>query len=299
MFCGDGVGHAGLLRHVLQFVLGGWVTAWTLVCPHILNKPLELGAGRLDLRRTRLLGGQEQRIADLPRIAAGRVVQERHWAVGDLELPDGDVVGELVAEIVLEIRAVIALRLGVDLDLRRGVVEAGDDAVAVLADRQRRLVRIGLRGACDLFGAADGDDQQGYRDHHHGPGNPHVNRPSLCARYSNPGQRTGRSLARGFCVSYALLQPWRQPLMGRSWRARCNRRRVLPPECQRRHQLGASGDRASPPHRSRGPRSSPRTPRAASRLPTRFTTASAFTGCRRGCFRRSPRCRWVCHGPGW
>jgi acetyl esterase/lipase len=47
------------------------------------------------------------------------------------------------------------------------------------------------------------------------------------------------------------------------------------------------------------PSSSPRTPRAASRLPTRFTTASAFIGCRRGCFRRSPRSRWVCHGPGW
>jgi len=50
-------------------------------------------------------------------------------------LPDGDVVGELVAEVVLEIRTVIALRFGVDLDLRRGVVEACDDAVAVLADR--------------------------------------------------------------------------------------------------------------------------------------------------------------------
>ncbi len=63
-------------------------------------------------------------------------------------------------------------------------------------------------------------------------------------------------------MSYALMQPCRQPLMGRSWRARCDRRRVLPPECQRRHQLGASGDRASPPHRSRSHSSSPRTRRA-------------------------------------
>jgi hypothetical protein len=119
-------------------------------------------AGRLDLRRTRLLGGQEQRIADLPRVTAGLVIEERHWAVGDLELPDGDVVGELITEVGLQICAVIALRLGVDLDLRRRVVETGDDAVAILADRQRRLARIGLRGASDLFGAADARDEQGY-----------------------------------------------------------------------------------------------------------------------------------------
>jgi hypothetical protein len=58
-------------------------------------------------------------------------------------LADGDVVGELITEVSLQIRAVIALRLGVDLDLRWRVVEAGDDAVAVLADRPRRLARIG------------------------------------------------------------------------------------------------------------------------------------------------------------
>ena len=62
----DGVGHAGLLRHVLQFILGRWVTAGTLVGPQIFDKPLELGAGRLDLGRTGLLGGQEQRVADRP-----------------------------------------------------------------------------------------------------------------------------------------------------------------------------------------------------------------------------------------
>ena len=45
--------------------------------------------------------------------------------------------------------------------------------------------------------------------------------------------------------------------MPRSWCARCDRRRVFPPECQRRHQLGASGDRASPPNRSRSPRHRP------------------------------------------
>ena len=87
--------------------------------------------------------------------------------------------------------------------------------------------------------------------------------------------------------------------MGRSWRARCDRRRVLPPECQRRHQLGASGDRASPPHGSRSPRHRPGHAARASRPPTRSTTASAFTGCRRGCSRRSRRCRWACHGRGW
>ena len=38
-----------------------------------------------------------------------------------------------------------------------------------------------------------------------------------------------------------------------SWCARCDRRREFPPECQRRHQLGASGDRAPPPQRSRSP----------------------------------------------
>jgi hypothetical protein len=50
----------------------------------------------------------------------------------------------LITEVGLQIRAVIALRLGVDLGLRRCVVEAGDDPVAVLADRRRRLARIGL-----------------------------------------------------------------------------------------------------------------------------------------------------------
>ena len=54
--------------------------------------------------------------------------------------------------------------------------------------------------------------------------------------------------------------------MTRSWCARCNRRRVFPPECQRRQQFGASGDRASPPNRSRSPRHRPRlAPRRAAR----------------------------------
>ncbi len=100
-------------------------------------------------------------------------------------------------------------------------------------------------------------------------------------------------------MSYARLQPSRQPLMGLSWRARCDRRRVLPPECQRRHQLGASGDRASPPHRSRSHRHRPGHAARASRRPKRCTTESACTGCRRGCSRRSRRCRWACHGRGW
>ena len=42
-------------------------------------------------------------------------------------------------------------------------------------------------------------------------------------------------------------------LMTRSWCARCDRRRVFPPECQRRHQFGAPGDRAPSPQRSRSP----------------------------------------------
>ncbi len=45
--------------------------------------------------------------------------------------------------------------------------------------------------------------------------------------------------------------------------------------------------------------SSPRTPRAASPQQTGSTTVSAFTGCRRECSRRSPRCRSLCRGPEW
>ena len=55
-------------------------------------------------------------------------------------------------------------------------------------------------------------------------------------------------------------------MLTRSWCARCNRRRVFPPECQRRQQFGASGDRASPPNR---PRSTRHRPRHATRRATR------------------------------
>ena len=58
-------------------------------------------------------------------------------------------------------------------------------------------------------------------------------------------------------------------MLSRSCCARCDRRRELPPECQRRHQLGASGDRASPSHGSRGPRHRPRhTARRVARRPS-------------------------------
>ena len=90
----------------------------------------------------------------------------------------------------------------------------------------------------------------------HGAGNSHVNPLPWCAEYPQT-IRTLVPSARELCVSYPRMQPCRQPLVTRSWCARCDRRRVLPPECQRRHQLGASGDRASPPQRSRSPRHRP------------------------------------------
>ena len=77
--------------------------------------------------------------------------------------PDGDVVGELVAEVGLQLRAVFALWLGEDLDIDWGVVEAGGDAEAVFAHRQRRLVGITLRGAGDLLGAANRSEQKANR----------------------------------------------------------------------------------------------------------------------------------------
>ena len=50
-------------------------------------------------------------------------------------------------------------------------------------------------------------------------------------------------------ATYPCRQPPGQVAMSPSSCARRNRRRIVPPECQRRHQLGASGDRASPSHR--------------------------------------------------
>ena len=52
----------------------------------------------------------------------------------------------------------------------------------------------------------------------------------LCAHDTRIAARgSSGSSARGFCVSYAVSQPCRQPLMARSWCARCDRRRVFLP----------------------------------------------------------------------
>ncbi len=118
------------------------------MAPQLLDEVLEFGARRIAFR------GEEQRIAHVGRVAVGILVQERERPVGDLQCADADVVGQLIAEILLQIGAMAALRFGEDLDPNRGVVEPGDDAEAVLADRQRRLSGVGLRGAGYLFGAA-------------------------------------------------------------------------------------------------------------------------------------------------
>ena len=89
------------------------------------------------------------------------VVEERQRAVGHGELAEVDVAGHLVTELVLQLGAVTALRLGVQLDLHGGVGVAGDDACTVVAQSQRRLGRI-LRGRTgDLVGAAGRGDGQG------------------------------------------------------------------------------------------------------------------------------------------
>ena len=69
-----------------------------------------------------------------------------------------------------------------------------------------------------------------------------------CAEYSHVDTWRSRLPARELCVSYPLLATFRTGGHGISWRAGCDRRRVLPPKCKRRHELGASGDRASSPH---------------------------------------------------
>ena len=117
-------------------------------------------------------------------IPLGAIVQEGQRAIGDRQRADADVVRELIAEIGLQFRAVRALRLGEDLDTGRGVLESRDDAEAVLAHRQRGLIGIGLRGAGYLLAAACDGQQQADRQYQRRPGYPHVNRPSLCARYS-------------------------------------------------------------------------------------------------------------------
>ena len=184
-------------------------------------------------------------------------VEEGQRSVGDLELADGDVVRQLVTEVGLQLRAVFALWLGEDFDIDGGVVEAGGDAEAIFAHRQGGWLgsRCAVPVTCLVQPTAASSRHIAItttaRDIR-------MSTALLwCARYAIRGRGIGRTAARGFCVSYPCRQPCRQSLMGRSWRARCNRRRVLPPECQWRYQLGASGDRASPPHRSRGPRHRP------------------------------------------
>ena len=97
----------------------------------------------------------------------------------------------------------------------------------------------------------------------------------------------------------SLSQPYRQAALSRvlvcalrSSRSRsCRMSTASPTRCS-----GCSSICAAPATRLSSSRP---TPRAASHPPTASTTASACTGCRRGCSRRSPRCRWVCRGRGW
>ncbi len=105
----------------------------------------------------------------------------------------------------------------------------------------------------DLVRAADGGKEQRRRHRRQCARNSHVNRPSLMRRILVRRRRCSWLSARELCVSYPRRQPCRQHSMAPSWCARCDRRREFPPECQRRHQLGASGDRAPSPKWSRSP----------------------------------------------
>ena len=93
----------------------------------------------------------------------GPFVEERHRPVGDRELSDDDVVAQLVAEVGLQIGAVIALGFGVELQLDWGVGESDLYAVAVLDDLDGRLVGVGLRGSGELAGAGGGCERGGSR----------------------------------------------------------------------------------------------------------------------------------------
>ena len=75
------------------------------------------------------------------------------------------------------------------------------------------------------------------------------------------------ALSSRFRVPYARRQPRRQAALTLWWCARCDRRRIVPPQCQRCQQLGGSGTRASASNRSRSSRHRPRQP--AGRTPRR------------------------------
>lgn len=105
---------------------------------------------------------QEQRVGDPLRMVVAVGVQERHRTVGHLQgPPDTEVIADPIAEIVLQIGAVGALRLGVDLDTCRCLGESRDDAEAVFAHLGHRFHRIGLWAAGNLARAPDPPGQQG------------------------------------------------------------------------------------------------------------------------------------------
>ena len=189
------------------------------------------------------------------------VIQERQRAVGHRELAEVDVALDLVTELVLQLRRSGCTAVRCTARSAPGRRDSRRRCRTVVAQSQRRLGRILCGGTGDLVGAADGDQmQQGRRHRRRRCGKFACQPPFLGAQNTRTPIRMLQawpSSARELCVSYPRRQPCRQPLMPPSWCARCDRRRVLPPECQRRHQLGASGHRAPPPPRSRSPRHRP------------------------------------------
>ena len=191
-----------------------------LVCPQVFDETLELGARRHVglVGRPRRLDGQEQRIGDPRRIAVrARVVQERQRAVGHRELAEVDVVLDVVAEVAPAVprSGCTAVRCrsrsapGRRDSRRRCRSRPRSAPAAAASDPAVAVPAIWLV-------QPTAHDQQGRRHHHRRAGNSHVNRPSLCARIPAPGQPDVRWLsARELCVSYALMQPCRQPLMPR------------------------------------------------------------------------------------
>ena len=117
--------------------------------------------------------GREQRVGDVGRVPARLLIEERQRPVRHRELADADVVGELIAEVGLQIGAVAALRFGVELQLHRRVLGSGPDAEIVLGDAGRRLVGIDVGRTGDLAAAPRRDECQTEDDRQHRSRTPH------------------------------------------------------------------------------------------------------------------------------
>ena len=196
---------------------------------------------------------EEQCVGDPRRVAVGaRSVQESQRAIRHGELTEIDVAQHVVARSRLAV-----LRSG------RIAVRCTTRSAPVRRDSRRRCrSRPSLSASGGCFGVCMAVPviwlvqptaaMSSSRGHRHTCAGIRMSTALLCAQNTRMRDRGAftASSAREICVSYPWRQPCRQPLMSPSWCARRDRRRVVPPECQRRHQLGASGDRASPPHRS-------------------------------------------------